>query len=215
MQKLREFIKIYLSEYLFQFKIKEDIEIVLDKFISYLQELKKWNKTYSLTSITDEQEIVVKHFIDSLLYLCFIPEEFVKVADVGSGAGFPGIPIGIVRANINLTLIEPSWKKVAFLKNVKRKLQLKNIDILQAKAEEVNEKFDIVVSRALWSIKDFIKNCKHLIEKGSLIISKSIKIEEELKEIPKNVKIEIKEFILPIFNAKRFIIKLENVNTWD
>lgn len=186
-----------------------------DKFIFYLKELKRWNKAYNLTSLEDEKEIIVKHFVDSLLYLCFIPETPVKIADVGSGAGFPGVPIAIVRPDINVTLIEPSWKKVAFLKYIKRNIQLRNIEIAQSKAEQINENFDIVISRALWSIKDFFKKCKHLTKEGALIISKSVRIEEELEEIPKNIRIETKEFILPIFNAKRFIIKLENVNTRD
>jgi len=68
---------------------------ILEKFIIYLNELKKWNKTYNLTSIENNVEIIIKHFLDSLLYLCFIPEKQLSIADVGSGAGFPGVPIAI------------------------------------------------------------------------------------------------------------------------
>lgn len=194
---------------------KERIDRISNKFILYLSELKKWNKAYNLTSIEDEKEIVIKHFIDSLLYLTFIPEKPLTVADVGTGAGFPGVPIAIVMPSLTITLIEPSWKKCAFLKNIKRILKLENIEIVKSKAEEVQSEFDIVVSRALWSIRDFIQNCSHLIKKdGYLLISKSLKIQEELKDLPKTYKTEIKEFELPYINSshkvgKRYIIKIE------
>ena len=182
---------------------------IIDKFIVYLKELKKWNRAYSLTSIEDEREIIVKHFVDSLLYLSFIPNRPAQVADVGSGAGFPGVPLAIVNSLLTVTLIEPSWKKVAFLKNLKKRLNLNNVEVLQARAEDIQKKFDIVLSRALWSIKDFVENCKHLIkEEGFFLISKSKKFEEELK-LCDGLKIEIKEFKLPFFSGKRYIVKIK------
>lgn len=182
----------------------------IDKFILYLHELKKWNRAYNLTSLKDDREIIIKHFIDSLFYLCFIPQKPARIADVGSGAGFPGVPLAIANPELTVTLIEPSWKKVAFLKNLKIKLKLNNIEILQAKAEEIHKKFDIVLCRALWSIKDFVENCGHLIkENGFFLISKSKKIEEELKKVSQKLKIEIKEFTLPLFNEQRYIVKIE------
>lgn len=184
-------------------------ESSIDKFLFYIAELKKWNRAYNLTSIEDEREIVVKHFLDSLLYLYFIPEKSLSIADVGSGAGFPGVPIAIVRGDLKIALIEPSWKKCAFLKNLKRKLELINIEIYHAKAEEVNEKFDIVMSRALWSIKEFVQRCKHLIKNnGYFLISKALKIEQEIKDLPRD-RIQIKEFELPWVDGKRYIVRIE------
>lgn len=98
---------------------------ILEKFIIYLNELKKWNKTYNLTSIEDDVAIIIKHFLDSLLYLCFIPEKQLSIADVGSGAGFPGVPIAIVRPDLKITLIEPSWKKVRFFEKHKKQARTK------------------------------------------------------------------------------------------
>lgn len=187
-------------------------------FIVYLGELKRWNRVYNLTALEEEREIVIKHFIDSLLYLYFIRDKDLIIADVGSGAGFPGIPIAIVRTNLKVKLIEPSWKKCAFLRNIKRKLKLNNIEVLEAKAEDLSEKFDIVVSRALWSIRDLIKKCSNLLrDRGFFLVSKSLKIDEELKNLPSEVKIAIKEFTLPkVFNfskeSKRFIIKIEDAH---
>lgn len=96
------------------------------------------------------------------------------------------------------------------MKNIKNKLELKHVDIIQENAEAIREKFDIVVSRALWSIKDFVEKCSHLIKiNGYFLISKSLKINEEMKKLPEYFETEIKEFVLPAFNAKRFIVKLK------
>jgi glucose-inhibited division protein B len=201
MNDLKDFLKLYL-------KLSDDA--VSDKFLIYLKELKKWNKTYNLTSIEDEKEIIIKHFLDSLLYLSFITEKSLNIADIGSGAGFPGMPIAIVREDLKISLIEPSWKKCVFLKNIKTKLELPNIEIYQAKSKEVEGKFDIVVSRALWSMKELIENCKHLLkENGYFLISKSLKLQEELKDLPKEYKVKIKEFDLPLINGKRYIVRIE------
>lgn len=209
MRQLREFFREAIIT-IAELEIILQNEELIDKFVIYLHELKKWNKAYNLTSIEDDREIIIKHFIDSLLYLCFIPESSVHIADIGSGAGFPGIPISIVRENLKITLVEPSWKKIAFLKNIKRKLKLENVEIVQAKASDLVDKFDVVISRAVWSIKEFLKNCKALVkEQGCLIISKSKQIKEELEAIPDDIRLTIKEFTLPFFNAKRYIIKIE------
>lgn len=187
MEELKSFLKQCLNL---------NDEVAIEKFLIYLKELKKWNKAYNLTSIEDEKEIVVKHFLDSLFYLWFIPEKPFSITDVGSGAGFPGVPIAIVREDLKIALIEPSWKKVAFLKNLKRKLELKNIEVYQSKAEEVREKFDIVISRALWSIKEFVQRCKHLLKDGGFfLISKSLKLQQEIDELPKEYEVEIKSLI--------------------
>lgn len=221
MHNIEDFFKqLIKSEITEKLNLPTDENVVKEliaKFIIYLRELQKWNKAYNLTSIEDEREIVTKHFFDSLLYFCYIPEKPLSIADIGSGAGFPGMPIAIVRPCLKVFLIEPSWKKCAFLKNIKRKLNLNNVEIIQAKVEEVTEKFDIIVSRALWSIKDFIKNCLHLLKKdGYFLVSKSIKFEQEIKELAAQFKIELEEFTLPdrtlSKTSKRYIIKVEYEN---
>jgi 16S rRNA (guanine527-N7)-methyltransferase len=218
-QKIEEFLKKCLKESIIEVlnisSNQKKIEELANKFTLYLTELKKWNKAYNLTSIEDERQIIVKHFIDSILYLSFIPQKPLKIADIGTGAGFPGVPIALANPLLKIVLIEPSWKKCAFLKNIKIKLKIENIEIIKAKAEEIHNGFDIVISRALWSIKDFIKNCEPLLKKdGYFLISKSLKFEEEIKELPKAYKAEIKEFELPDINpsqrgGKRYIIKIE------
>ncbi|MBI3593064.1 MAG: 16S rRNA (guanine(527)-N(7))-methyltransferase RsmG, partial [Nitrospirae bacterium] len=163
---------------------------VIGRFVAYLVELKKWNRTYNLTALKNNADIITKHFIDSLLYLTAIPHGNWSICDVGSGAGFPGLPIAIVRPDITVTLIEPSRKKVAFLKHMKRLLSLNNVDVLAYRIEEVRDKFfDIAVTRALFSIGDFIKKAGPVLKKeGFLVLNKGPKLEEEIKGLPDYVK---------------------------
>lgn len=126
-----------------------------DQFIIYLEQLKAWNRSTNLTSITDEQEIVIKHFIDSLVGL--VAEDFVLgaiILDVGTGAGFPGLPLKIVRPDLVITLLEPSQKKSSFLHFIVGILKLRNVRIVSQTIEQyvmkaARDKFDYVVTRAL------------------------------------------------------------------
>jgi 16S rRNA (guanine527-N7)-methyltransferase len=154
-------------------------------FALYQQELKKWNRVHNITSITDDSEITVKHFLDSLMYLKAIPADIKTICDVGSGGGFPGLPIAIIRGDIQITLLEPARKKSAFLRQMRRHLSLMNIEIIEDRAEGVTDRqFEVVVTRATFSIADMLKKAGHLIQKkGLLIMSKGPKYEEELKAI--------------------------------
>ena len=95
----------------------------IGSFMLYHAELKKWNKAYNLTALKNDHDIIIKHFLDSLLYLKALPEGISTLADAGSGAGFPGIPIKLVLPALDLTLIESSRKKTAVLRHITRQLQ--------------------------------------------------------------------------------------------
>ncbi|TAN43085.1 MAG: 16S rRNA (guanine(527)-N(7))-methyltransferase RsmG [Nitrospirae bacterium] len=183
---------------------------VIASFETYLAELKKWNKAYNLTALKKDEEIIIKHFLDSLLYLKLLPENACSVADIGSGAGFPGAPIAIVRPDIAITLVEPSRKKCAFLRNIKRVLQLNNVEILESRVEDIKDVvFDVAVTRALFSLDDFVKKTKQLIKKdGILILNKGPKLDSEIKQLPDTIKYEITEMALPFSEAKRNLIKI-------
>jgi 16S rRNA (guanine527-N7)-methyltransferase len=181
-------------------------------FMTYLSELKKWNKAYNLTGLKKDEDIIIKHFLDSLLYLKVMPEGKIKVADIGSGAGFPGIPIKIIRPEIDMYLIESSGKKSAFLRHIIRELQLKKIEVIEKRIEEtkVNQEIpvsvDVAVTRALFDIKDFIKKASHIVKQGGmLILNKGPKVKEELKMI-KDIKYEIVTVNLPLSDIKRYIV---------
>ncbi len=179
-------------------------------FATYLQELKKWNRAYNLTSLKSDKDIVIKHFLDSLLYLVFIPERGRSLADVGSGAGFPGVPLALARPELNVALIEPSRKKVAFLNHIKRALSLDNVEVLGARVEEIRDRrFDIVVTRALFGIGDFIDEAGHIVkEDGFFVLSKGPKLSEELKALPPSARYEIRTVPLPLTSLERHLVKI-------
>jgi 16S rRNA (guanine527-N7)-methyltransferase len=174
-----------LTAGLFKLGIEPRAETIA-AFGIYRMELQKWNKVHNITSITDDNEIVVKHFLDSLLYLKVFPTGQHTLCDVGSGGGFPGLPIAIVRPEINVSLIEPSRKRVAFLRQMRRLLSLANVEVIDCRAEElVESEFDVVVTRATFSIADMLEKAGHLIKKGGLLVmSKGPKYEEEIRALP-------------------------------
>ncbi len=191
----------------------------IESFMIYLSELKKWNNTYNITALKTDEDIIIKHFIDSLLYLQAMPEGNIKLADIGTGGGFPGIPIKIMRPQTRLTLIEPSRKKSSFLRNIVRKTGLSEITVLQKRIEQLDEKFnncfDLIVSRATFSIKEFLNLAyPFLKDSGRLVISKGPKAEDELRQIreDKSSICYIENTILlqlPYTDAERHIITLK------
>lgn len=176
-------------------------------FMTYLQELKKWNSAYNLTALRTDEDIIIKHFLDSLLYLKAIPEGEVSIMDVGSGAGFPGIPIKIMRPGIVMYLLEPSRKKASFLIHIIKTLELDKIEVIEKRVEDVESlNVDFAVTRALFDINDFMKKAlPHVRKGGRLILSKGPKVKEELKKI-KDMNYELLTLTLPLSDIKRFII---------
>ncbi len=159
----------------------------LKKFEKYMELLSKWNRVYNLTSIRKKEEIITKHFLDSLtLVKVFertgISIEGKKIADLGSGGGFPGVPIKIYYGDkIDMSLIEAVQKKCIFLEMLGRELGL-DYKVLCDRAENIDQKFDVVLSRATGDVFDVLKWGKDLLKEGGyLIIMKGKKVEEELK----------------------------------
>jgi 16S rRNA (guanine527-N7)-methyltransferase len=128
----------------------------LEEMYIFFLELKEWNKKFNLTSITDDKEIIIKHFIDSLYVLKInVVPPCETALDIGSGPGFPGIPLALAVQGTKFTLIEPNQKKAGFLRELINKLQLSNVDLIIDRAEilsrerDLREKFDCSLSRAL------------------------------------------------------------------
>ena len=187
----------------------------IDAFMKYLLELKKWNKAYNLTGLKKDEDIVIKHFLDSLLYLKALPAGPISVVDVGSGAGFPGIPIKIVRPEIKMYLVEPTGKKAVFLRHITKLVRLNDIYVIEKRIEETNSQQDMpvpadaAITRALFDVRDFIKKASHIIrEGGTLILSKGPKAEEELEDL-RDVTFEIMTCKLPLTDVRRHIIVLK------
>src|SRR6266581_8003725 len=108
----------------------------VDQFLRYRQELLDWNARFNLTAITDPDEILFKHFLDSLSLLSVYDKPEARVLDIGAGAGFPGLPLKIVRPQWQVVLVEATRKKVAFLQHMIETLQLKNVEAVHARAED-------------------------------------------------------------------------------
>ena len=155
----------------------------ISKFLRYLELLLEWNEKFNLTAITDKDEIEEKHFIDSIELIKFFDVKNKTLLDVGSGAGFPGIPLAIVEPTLKITLLESNGKRVSFLREVVNDLDLKNVDIIQGRSEELGtrEKYDIVTARAVKELNVLLEITFYLVKVGGYFIAyKSSGIDEEL-----------------------------------
>lgn len=182
-------------------------DAIIGAFMLYLAELKKWNRVYSLTSLRSDEDIVLKHFLDSCLYLeAFAGDDVRSLADVGSGAGLPGIPVKIMRPEIEVWLIEPVGKKAAFLRHITRALGIKDTHVLEKRVEDVGDvRVDAAVTRALFSAGEFYKKSRHIVREGGLfVLNKGPKVKDELKDL--TVGYEVKEVCLPLTDIKRNIV---------
>lgn len=191
----------------------------LPKFETYLHELKVWNEKFNLTAIKDDEGIVIKHFLDSLTPLKFIKPGS-SLLDIGSGAGFPGIPLKIVEPSLKVTLIDSVNKKVTFMKHMIAELGLTGIEAVHTRAEELAKtkkgNYDVVISRALTNLSDFIKLGEPFPKlDGVLIAMKGSKAEEEVKEAAKildkkRMRVRtIERLSLPLECGERGIVILE------
>jgi len=183
-------------------------EEVLKKFSTYLEELLKWQKAYSLTGLRSQREVVIKGFLDSALYLLALPEGPLGVLDVGSGAGFPALPMKLLRPELRLSLLEPSRKRAAFLRHIIFTLGLGDIQVLQQRLQELapGEAFDVATTRALLSCGDFLSQAgPHLRPGGLLLLSKGPRYKDELEGLQARV-IPVR---LPLADLKRYLVVLK------
>ncbi|NIP29089.1 MAG: 16S rRNA (guanine(527)-N(7))-methyltransferase RsmG [Candidatus Dadabacteria bacterium] len=202
---------------------KIDIDLspsMINSFMSYLELIMIWGQKINLTSVLKEQNIIIKHFIDSLTISSYIKDNS-HILDIGTGAGFPGIPLLIQNNSLELSLMESTTKKVSFLKEVKRSLRLENLHIYNIRAEnvidELKNRFDYVIFRAVGDFEKIVKLARPYLKKnGKIIIMKGPKGVAEFKRyINKNPDIieliEIKEIELPILKNKRILIILKYI----
>lgn len=147
----------------------------LEKFVRYYELLTEYNKKVNLTAITAPDEVAVKHFLDSAsLFGIYEPQQSCRVIDVGTGAGFPGLPLKIVRGDIQLTLADSLAKRVDFLKLCVSELGLDGVECIHARAEELakkdgyRESFDIAVSRAVANMATLCEYCLPFVKVGGL-----------------------------------------------
>ncbi len=190
-----------------------------EKLILFLDLIQKWNKVHNLTAITNREDMLVKHILDSLSIL---PElwkyetthnfrKIDKVLDIGSGAGLPGIPAAIIEAEREWVLVDASSKRVAFINEVKRQLKLDNVFAHHSRIEEFNSHdFKVITCRAFSSLKHMVEKSSHLLaQDGCWLAMKGIIPEDEIKELPDSVKVEeVTPLLVPNLNAERHLLKL-------
>ena len=197
----------------------------IEQFFEYMNLLIEWNEKMNLTAITDPEEIILKHFIDSITILKEL-EDNSKIVDVGTGAGFPGIPLSIMNPTLKITLVDSLNKRLLFLKEVVNKLNLKNIEIVHASAEEFGqnkkyrESFDVATSRAVANLSTLSEYLIPLVKVGGKIISmKASDAKQELNEAKKAIEVlggiveKVDEFNLPQSDIGRTVIIIKKDKT--
>ena len=161
----------------------------MGQFLRYQQELLDWNTRINLTAITDPEEVLLKHFLDSLSLLMAYDRPEARLLDIGAGAGFPGIPLKIVRSLWQVVLLEATGKKVRFLQHMIEMLQLKNVEAVHGRAEELAHKaeyrasFDVVTARAVASLPALLEYAAPFCRVGGqIILPKKGELAEELAQ---------------------------------
>ena len=157
----------------------------VDAFMKYMDVLKDWNKKINLTAIEDDIDIIIKHFLDSLSIMPYLEGDDKSLIDVGTGAGFPGIPVKICKGKLGVTLLDSLDKRIKFLNEVVNKLGLTGINAVHGRAEDFGknlqyrEKFDYAVARAVASLPVLLEYCLPFVKTGGLFIAmKGSNIEE-------------------------------------
>ncbi|KPN72173.1 16S rRNA (guanine(527)-N(7))-methyltransferase RsmG [Neisseria sp. 83E34] len=176
--------------------------------LEYVALLKKWNSTYNLTALRDENTMISHHVLDSLTLLPYV-KDAKTLMDVGSGGGMPGIPTAICRPDLQITLLDSNTKKTTFLQQAVIELGLNNVTVASGRVEAMyDKKVDVVTSRAFAELADFIALTKHLLnENGYWAAMKGVYPYEELEHVPEDVVVEcVDKLHVPMLNAERHMV---------
>lgn len=198
-------------------------DIQINQFESYLTFLIQENEKFNLTAITTQKEIIIKHFIDSVLPYKDIPLNS-KVIDVGTGAGFPGIPLKILRNDLHLTLLDSLQKRINFLNNLLEKLNIKDVKTIHSRAEDYvssnREIFDIALSRAVASIPTLAEYLIPYVKiNGLVMMYKGSKVNEEIALGQKAINelggkiIKVQNFYLSEVDSERNIVFIKKIHS--
>jgi 16S rRNA (guanine527-N7)-methyltransferase len=203
----------------------------MEQFEVYYEELVGWNKRINLTSITDYEDVQIKHFLDSLtVTLAFRPlygnSISFSAVDVGTGAGLPGIPLRILYPGIRLVLLEATSKKAEFLHHLTARLGLDNVEIVVGRAEEIGhdaeyrERFELVLSRAVAPLRTLVELTLPFCAVGGIFIAqKKGAVEQEVSQADRAVNLlggnlnEVKAINLEEFNDNRYLVVIDKVNS--
>ncbi len=180
----------------------------IEKLLAFIRLIEKWNKAYNLTAVRDVQEMVSMHLLDSLAILPYIQGP--SIADIGTGAGVPGIPLAICCPDYRFTLVDSNSKKTRFVQQAVLELQLKNVQVVHSRVESLKPQslFATVISRAFASMADILRLTSHLqAEDGVLLAMKGQVPGEELAVL--NQHYQVIAVKVPEVDAERCLIRLE------
>lgn len=184
----------------------------LDRAIAHLHLIAKWNRVHNLTAVREPEQMVVVHLLDSLSLLPHLGEARTLI-DVGSGAGFPGIPVAIARPDLQVTLLDSSHKKGTFLEQARTELGIANVRVVCERVEQFRPEagFDVVVSRAFADLGDFVSQAQHLVTPGGrLLAMKGVYPFEEIARLPATHRVaDVVELTVPSLDAKRHLVRVE------
>lgn len=215
-------IEKYFEEFLKNSKI-DYTEKIIKNFYDYYEYLISYNENVNLTAITDIEQVYEKHFIDSIL-----PEKLIKenatLCDIGTGAGFPSVPLAIIRNDLKIFAVDSLQKRITFLENLKNRINLENLQLFHSRAEEFalkyREFFDYTVSRAVAPLNILLEYTLPLTKVGGYVLAyKSLNYEEELKISENALSVlggeieKIEKFTLPISNQSRVIIVIKKIKS--
>jgi 16S rRNA (guanine527-N7)-methyltransferase len=176
-----------------------------ERLLGYVALLAKWNRTYNLTAIRDPAAMVPHHLLDSLSVLPHLPlaTAQARLADAGSGAGLPGIPLAIARPDWRVALAESSQKKAAFLRQAAIELELDNIDVHEGRVETWHPQplFDVVISRAFAALNDFIAACRHLVSPDGILAAM-----KGAAPLDRRVDCSLIQLRVPLLEAQRHLV---------
>ena len=192
----------------------------IESFFKYKELVLEWNKRLNLTAICDDKEFVIKHFLDSLTVLKYLGKIKGRLIDVGTGAGFPGIPLKIAVDNLDVSLLDSLEKRVKFLDNVINDLDLKNIHAMHSRAEDAGndgnyrENYDFCVSRAVASLPVLCEYCLPFVKVNGLFLAMKALKSSEIDDSKRALEIlggkveDVIDFTLPLTDNNRKIIMI-------
>lgn len=196
-------------------------DVHLEKFKAYYEFLREENERVNLTRILTEEEVAVKHFLDSLTFLKLIDKSGTRLIDIGTGAGFPSVPVKIVRDDVRLVLLDAQKKRVLFLEKLVRRLDLVGVEVIHGRAEDLarrvghRESYDYAVSRAVARMPVLLEYCMPFVKVGgSFVTSKGPNLQEEMAEAEGAVKLlggRVKKMVplkLPLTGDRRYLIEI-------
>ncbi len=203
--------------------------VELEMFENYKELLQEWNEKIDITNIIDDEDVYVKHFLDSLMIFdSELIDDYMKVIDIGTGGGFPGLPMKIFNETLEVTLLDSLNKRITFLNELIDQLSLEDVEAVHARAEELSRKkeyrevYDIATSRAVANLRTLTEYCLPFVKVGGYFIAmKGPDPHQEVKEAQNSINklggrlVKVMEFNLPVENSGRSLVIIQKTSRTD